>query len=94
MNRSQVPHALRRSRDQIAEHWYKAIVLTGTSYLSASALRHRLTELTEQVIEILLADRYEPDEAAAVGAALADLGFYQPETLEQTVQVLASDLAS
>jgi PAS domain S-box-containing protein len=90
-NLAQVLHS---RRDEIADKWYQAIAWTSFAPMSATKVRQRLVELTEQAITLLLAEPFERRQAEAIGASLANLHYIQPQTLGQTQEVLASQLVA
>ncbi len=81
-------------RDEIADEWYQAIARTSFAPMSATKVRQRLVELTEQVIALLLAETFERRQAEAIGASLANLHYIQPQALGQTQEVLARQLVA
>jgi PAS domain S-box-containing protein len=81
-------------RDEIADKWYQAIARTSFAPVSATKVRLRLVELTEQVIALLLAEPFERHQAEAIGASLANLHYMQPQTMGQTQEVLARQLVA
>ena len=95
MNQTRKRHILqhlRRRQDAIADTWYQAIVRTSFTPRSSTAVRRRLAELTGQAITVLLAVSFEYTQAEAIGAALAQLHYLQPEALGSTLLVLADQL--
>jgi PAS domain S-box-containing protein len=92
--RVQLAHSLRERQGSIAETWYTAIARTSFAPFSPVELRQRLFEVTGQAIELLLAEPFEPDRAAQIGASLAGLHYTQPEALGRTQGVLTRELLS
>ena len=91
-DRSQLLQILHSRSDEIAGSWYAAIARISFVPLSATEVRQRLAELTEQAIRLLLAEPFEPHQAEAIGASLASLHYVQPEALGQTLELLAGQL--
>ena len=58
-DRSQLLQALHTRRDTIAGSWFKAVAPTSFVPLSATEVRQRFIELTEQAIALLLAEPFE-----------------------------------
>jgi len=90
--RSQLLQTLRTRRDTIADSWFKAVAPTSFVPLSATEVRQRFVELTEQAITLLLAEPFERRQAEAIGASLVRLHYVQPEALGKTQEVLAHRL--
>ena len=88
----QLQQVLLNRRDAIADSWCKAIARTSHVPHSASEMRQRLVELTEQAIALLLTEPFEHGQAQAIGAALVCLHYVEPETLGRTQEVLAQQL--
>ncbi len=59
---------------------------------SAAEVRQHLVELTEQAIALLLANPLEGGRAAAIGSALANLHWPEPDVLGRTQELLAQQL--
>ena len=78
----------------ITERWYGAVARTGFAPLGGPAVRARLLALTDRAIAALLAEPFVPDEARAIGAALAELHYLHPAALEGTLAVLGAELAA
>ncbi len=76
----------------IADRWYRAIAETGFAPLGGPAVRARLLALTDRALAALLAEPFAPDEARALGVALAELHYLHPAALGGTLTVLADDL--
>lgn len=87
-------HVLRNHRDSIAQSWYRAIAGTSFVPLSPADIRRRLAELTDHLIDGLLAEPFDPRAIQPIGAALAQLHYMQPESLEYTLNLLAQQLGS
>lgn len=78
-------------REEIAEYWYRALRSSGDVPGSTAHCR-RIAELTERAIALLLAEPLDREAAQAIGAALVELGFGDPEALGQTVTTLGQEL--
>jgi PAS domain S-box-containing protein len=91
-DRSNLLKVLHSRRDAIADSWYQAIKRTSFVSLSATEVRQRLVELTEQAVTLLLTEPLERRRAEAIGASLARLRYVQPEALGRTQEVLACQL--
>lgn len=65
-----------------------------TSFVSLTAveLKQRLLDFTKQSIEILRSEPYKPDAAHVVGESLVELGYWQPEVLDQVQSLLIQHL--
>jgi PAS domain S-box-containing protein len=81
-------------RSAIADRWYRAVAHSGFAPLGGPAVRARLLALTERALAALLADPFAPEEARAIGAALADLHYLHPAALAGTLTVLGAELAA
>ncbi|MBC8446936.1 MAG: PAS domain S-box protein [Chloroflexi bacterium] len=92
VERSQLIQVLRGRRDAIADNWCKAIAQISFVSLETTETRHRLVELTRQVITALLAEPFEHAQAQAIGVSLAGLHYIEPAALGQTQEVLAQQL--
>ncbi len=90
--RSQLLQALHTRRDTIADSWLKAVTPTSFVPLSATEVRQRFIELTEQAIALLLAEPFDRRQAEAIGVSLVRLHYVQPEALGKTQEVLAHRL--
>lgn len=86
--------ALTARRAAIADRWYRAVAHSGFAPFSGREAHARLLALTERAIAALLADPFVPEEARAIGIALADLHYLRPAALEGTLMVLGEDLAA
>lgn len=75
-----------------AFRWYTAIAPTSFTSLPATAVRQRLHELTIQLIPIMLEETQPLDGAEQIGAALVDMHYVQPATLQKTLDVLSQEL--
>jgi signal transduction histidine kinase len=76
----------------IAAQWHQAIVSSSFAPFNGSQVRLRLLELTRQVVELLLAEPFDPGSAQAIGSGLVNLHYSQPEALSKTQQTLAREL--
>ena len=83
---------LHHRRDAIADHWYRAVASTSFAPLGSVQVRQRLNDLTEQVIALLLAERFDRDAARSIGAALASFHYLEPQALAGTQEALAQQL--
>jgi PAS domain S-box-containing protein len=79
-------------RSAIADRWYRAIADTGFAPLGGPVVRARLLALTDRAITALLAEPFAPEEARALGAALAGLHYLHPAALAGTLVVLGEAL--
>jgi len=92
VDRAQLLQILQGRRDLIADSWHEAIAWSSLNSSSAPEARRHLVGLTDQVIALLLAERFEPLRAEAVGTSLVHHYYPQPETLARTQQTLGSQL--
>jgi len=83
---------LHARRAMIAARWYRAIAPTALSPFPSADVQRQLLALTEQAIALLIADAFEPEKAAEIGATLARLRYLQPASLGETQACLADDL--
>ena len=67
--RSQLESILRGRREAIADSWYKAVSRTNFAPDNAGEMVERYTELTEEVIALLLTEPFDHNRAQAVGAS-------------------------
>lgn len=88
MERSLHIRSLDERRAAIVSSWCDAIVGTGFTPLSVTEVCQRLEGLTDRVITLLSSENFEPREARAVGAGLANMHYLSPETLSKTQEVL------
>lgn len=84
----------RARREDIAANWYDVIMGTGFVALDAVALREKLGDLSDRVVAVLFADSPSPNEAEAIGTALAKLRYTVPETLGRTLEMLTHQLVT
>jgi len=75
----------------IAESWYQAIAHTSFVSYSSIQVRHKLTELTEQIIALITDETLDHEKARNIGAGLAQLGYLQPEALAGTQESLTRE---
>ncbi len=93
VGQSRVEQIHRDRRENIAESWYQALATIPTFVpLKATQIRQSLIELTDQLLALLFAESIAPDETQAIGVALVELHYTQPEALSLTLQVLADQL--
>ena len=90
--RSRLESILRDRCRAIADSWYQAVSRTSFAPNNAEETIERYTELTEEVIALLLAESFDHSRAQAVGASLARPHHIQPEALGGTQQVLACQI--
>ena len=93
VDRAQLLQILQGRRDLIADSWHEAIAWSNLNSSSAPEARRHLVGLTDQVIALLLAERFEPLRAEAIGTSLVHHYHPQPETLARTQQTLGSHLS-
>jgi hypothetical protein len=79
--RERVLRILTDRRDATAARWYDAIARTSFVPFNSDEVRQRLAELTDRTSRVLLSEPLERDQARAIGAALARLGYVQPDAL-------------
>jgi PAS domain S-box-containing protein len=84
--------ALQARCGDIAERWYGAVSLTGFTPLDSVRVRQRFVELVRQLISLLADGALESGRAEAIGSAVADLHYIQPETWDRTQEVLRRQL--
>ena len=82
-----------RRRNDIAQKWLTALSATGYVAFSSRQLRERFYALTDQAIELLLADEFEPGAARDIGSSLVQLGYALPQVLGHTLEILGQQLA-
>jgi signal transduction histidine kinase len=85
--------ALRGRRDDIAKHWCDAIAptITGPDTVKMKVL---LSEWTQRIITLLLAESLDRDRVQAIGAALARDISAEAQVLGKTQAVLAQHLTA
>lgn len=83
---------LQARREAIAACWYGAIARAGFATDWEEDVPQRLLALTDQVIALLLAEPFRPQEAQGLGTTLIRLGYGQPAALGRTQDVLAQEL--
>ncbi len=81
-------------RSTIADRWYRTVARTGFAPLGGPEVRARLLALTDRASAALLAEPFEPAEARAIGAALAELHYLHPAALAGTLAVLGEELVA
>jgi PAS domain S-box-containing protein len=81
-------------REAIADAWFRAVA--GTSYvpLSTHEVRLELASLVDRVIDALFQEPFDQSQARAIGAALAQLHYIQPEALGGTQEALGRQLTA
>src|SRR6185312_588533 len=79
---------------EISRHWYEAIAHTSFVPRPVAEVRAAVAALTERVIATLLRDPFAPEEAGAVGAALAQLHYMHPDALARSLDVLGRELTA
>ena len=87
-----VAQFLHNRRDAIADRWHRAVATTSFAPFKSDLVRQRLTDLTEQIIALLLAEPLDRDAARSIGAALASLHYLEPQALAGTQEALAQQL--
>jgi signal transduction histidine kinase len=90
---SEATRPLKFRCDDLAEAWYNAIALMGSSRFGPVEMRQRLGVLAKEVFQIILADSFDPNRAREVGASLVQLDYTQPEVMSQTLEVFSQQLA-
>lgn len=90
--RSTLDEALQAARPAIVDAWFRALAPTSFSPRPARAVRARLNELANLVLESVLSEPPRPKAAAAVGQALIDLHYMSPRALESTLLIFGRDL--
>jgi PAS domain S-box-containing protein len=83
---------VRQRREEIAEQWYRAVARSSFIPRSGAEVRPCFSTLTEQSIDLLLAEPFDRQQAQIIGATLARLGYAHPETLGRTLEVLTHHL--
>jgi PAS domain S-box-containing protein len=86
--------ALYSRQDLVVEHWYKAIMQTSYVSFDSAQIRAYLADWTAQIIDLLTAEPFDRDRAVAIGTALANLHYLQPEALDHTQVILARQLVA
>jgi PAS domain S-box-containing protein len=90
--RLELADILRGHQDQVIDQWYKAIARTSYVSFDDAQIRSYLANWTAQLIDLLTSKPCDRDRAKAIGKALANLHYLQPEALDQTQLVLAREL--
>jgi PAS domain S-box-containing protein len=80
--------ALQARCGDIAERWYRAVSPTGFTPLDSACVRRLFVGLAGQLISLLADGSLESGRAEAIGSAMADLHYIQPETWDRTQEVL------
>jgi PAS domain S-box-containing protein len=89
-DRPQLQRVLYGRCEEIAGSWHRALASTPTYVpLKAAEVRQSLVELTQQFVELLLAEPFDHDQAQQIGAALARLRYIHSTVLGQTLEILA-----
>lgn len=91
-DRSRLLTHLQARHAAIADHWYAAVARTSFIPRPTAQVRATLNTLTEQLIEVLVSEPFEPARAREAGAALAALHYNQPDALAGTLDALAQQL--
>jgi PAS domain S-box-containing protein len=84
--------SLSTRREAIADDWFHAVVRTSFVPLSMHDVRQELTSLVDRVINALFLDPFDDGQPRAIGVALAQLHYVQPDALGGTQEVLARHL--
>jgi signal transduction histidine kinase len=87
--RTRIRAILHDRRGAIADSWYKAVASTSFAPDNAEETVGKYVELTEEVIDLLLAEPFDHGRAQVVGVLLACPRRTQPDALGKTQQVLA-----
>jgi len=90
--REEVRQMLHSCDHAVADHLHRALAPTGAVELSAQEVTERLAAIVDQVIELLLAERFDPREGQTLGADLARPYYAHPNALSRTQHVLAVEL--
>jgi signal transduction histidine kinase len=88
--RSQLSLILSSRCRAIADTWYQALT-AATSETPADARQH-ISEMTQQIVQLLQAETLDRHEAQAVGTHLTQLGYTSPFTLSATQAALGASL--
>jgi signal transduction histidine kinase len=80
--------ALQARCGDIAERWYRAVSPTGFTPLDSACVRRLFVGLVRQLISLLAGGSLESGRAEAIGSAMADLHYIQPEAWDRTQEVL------
>lgn len=87
-------HILKERRDIIANRWYQAIEETSLGAMAARGARQQIDKLTDRLLNLLLADFFDPQDANSLGSSLANIRHLQSKSLGRTQEVLAEQVLS
>src|SRR5579864_2037470 len=80
--------------EDIVGAWRAALAPTSYVPLSATEQHEALTHLTRALIDVLLAERFAPADAAPLGAELVKIGYTRPAALGRTLEVFGRELTA
>ena len=89
---NEVGGLLRARQADTVDRLFLALRDTSFSPWPASRVRAELALLVDRAIDVVLSEPFDQAEASAIGAAVVDLRFAQPEALFGAVQVLGQEL--
>ena len=89
---SQVYQVLIDRRQEIARTWLNSLAKIRPMSLDMAELQPHLTEYTEQIIDLLTSDPFDPSAAQDIGKMLEGLEVSQPKDLIRLQEILAQAL--
>ncbi len=90
VDRVAISNVLTRQSEAIAEAWYQAVAASEFSHLPPKKLKLTFIELTDKVIQLLLAESAEPEQARAIGKEIANRYHLHPVALGATIETLSN----
>jgi PAS domain S-box-containing protein len=92
VERAQLCESLQQRRDSIATSWERSIASISHTSLHAIDTCQPFTALTDQLLNLLLAESVDRAAVQAIGAALARVGDPDPALLSSTLELLTNEL--
>ena len=88
----EVGRLLRARHAEIVDRLFLALRGTSFSPWPASRVRAEIATLVDRAIDVVLRQPFDHAEAMAIGAAIVDLRYAQPEALDGALNVLGQEL--
>ncbi|MBN1487546.1 MAG: HAMP domain-containing histidine kinase [Anaerolineae bacterium] len=92
VEQSELRNSLQSRRTEIADKWYTMVSQVSPLPIESGKVRVHLALLTDQFLELLVAETFECDVARDIGANLYALGDTQPEDIAKIQQGLAEQV--
>ena len=83
---------LQSRRSEIAREWHSVIANTSFTSLSTREEGIELEQLTQQIIDLLMAEPFEPHKAQGIGSSLARLRYLNAKAISETQKTLGREL--